>query len=190
MLLIYKACSGACVFFCSKCVVAFVDVGITTADIAATGVTFSIWLDWGYDVHQLVFLGATWNDIKTLGFSKHHIVNHRDKAGPAVLAGPPLNVTFAQLQNEIGVTIDDAVNKLKFTTADFALLGETVESLVLRGFNSTHVQTMGEPASNYTLAFQASAKELSMIGLSGKTEYKPTVLPARRASNTSARLMY
>ena len=138
---------------------------ITVKTIAEIGVTFSLWLSWGYEIRHLIFLGANWQDLLILGLSHYHIQKYRSKAGPAVLAAPPLNVTFKTLYTELGISVDDAVNSLKFTTADFAVLGEDLDSLIDQGFNHEHVKTMGEPASNYVLAFKANPKQLRTLGL-------------------------
>ena len=50
-----------------------------------------------------------------------------------------------------------------FTTSDFAIFGECLESLVKRGFGPQHVEHMAEPMSNYEYTLHAAADDLRLV---------------------------
>ena len=127
--------------------------GVTALHLAEIGVTYDEWSEcYGFGVEELVFLGADWPTLCLLGFKPRCITSDRCKSGPSVIARPPLCVTFATLESTLGLTLDEAVFQLAFTTADFAMLGETMGSMEAKGFTDAHARHMGEPATNYTIA--------------------------------------
>jgi hypothetical protein len=140
-------------YVAGKGVVELRSSGVTAMHLAEIGVTYDEWSAcYGFGVKELVFLGVDWPTLCLLGFKPSCLTSDRCKSGPSVIAGPPLGVTFATLESTLGLTLDEAVFQLDFTTADFAILGETLESLEGKGFTDAHARHMGEPSSNYTIA--------------------------------------
>jgi hypothetical protein len=140
-------------YIAGKGVVELRSSGVTAMHLAEIGVTYDEWSAcYGFGVKELVFLGVDWQTLCLLGFKPRCITSDRCKSGPSVIAAPPLDVTFATLESTLGVTLDEAVFQLDFTTADFAILGETLESLEEKGFTDAHARHMGEPMSNYSIA--------------------------------------
>jgi hypothetical protein len=135
--------------------------GIEAVHLSEIGVTYDDWsqcCDLG--VRDLVFLNADWQMLLRMGFQPRHIVGDRSKAGANVLSEPPLCVNYQTLEDTLGLTIDEAVFTLAFTTADFAILGETVATILGRGFNLSHIEHMHEPVFNFETALHGSPSEL------------------------------
>ena len=138
--------------------------GIEAVHLSEIGVTYDDWsqcCDMG--VRDLVFLNADWQLLLQMGFQPRHIVNDRSKSGANVLSEPPLCVNYQTLEETLGLTIDEAVFTLAFTTADFAVLGETVTTLRRRGFDRSHVQHMQEPVFNFESALRGTQTELAVL---------------------------
>ena len=55
------------------------------------------------------------------------------------------------------------VYDLGMCCADFSILGESVTSLVQRGFNKGHAQHMKEPPYNYTHALSATTEDVRFL---------------------------
>lgn len=135
--------------------------GVTALHLQEVGVTYNEWSrQCGLGVRDLVFLEAEWQHIVRMGFLPTHIVQNRDQAGPVVLAGDPLNVTMDMLEENLGLTVDEAVCEIGFSAADFGVLGETFGSLCKRGFTPEHITHMREPRYNFEVALGASPEEL------------------------------
>lgn len=124
--------------------------GVEAQHLCEIGVTYTDWCGcYELGIQDLVFLKADWNVLCKMGFIPRHIVENRAKSGPVVLAKPPLNVTFQLLEQTLGLTIDESVFQLGFTTADFSVLGENLTTMTKRGFNATHARHMSEPTFNF-----------------------------------------
>ena len=98
-----------------------------------------------------------------MGFEPRHIVGHREKNGPSVLASPPFNLTWDNIEEDLGVTIEEAVLECRFTTADFAVLSETIDSMVRRGFSAIHATQMGEPPNNFEISLGATREDIEHL---------------------------
>ena len=138
--------------------------GIEAVHLSEIGVTYDDWsqcCDMG--VRDLVFLNADWPLLLQMGFQPRHIVTDRSKAGANVLSEPPLCINYQILEETLGLTVDEAIFTHAFTTADFAVLGETITTLRRRGFELSHVQQMREPAFNFESALRATPAELAIL---------------------------
>jgi hypothetical protein len=148
------------------------EIGITYDDWSATC---------GFCVMDLSALGATWTDVVGMGFKAEHIVRDRDRDGPKTL-GQTLKLTFQDLHDTIGITVDDAVTRYKFTTADFGMLGESMQTLLNHGLNDAHIGYMHEPPYNFVQALGASESDIRfMFGERAASESEPTLHANMRA---------
>ena len=153
-----------CLYVSGKPVTELRAGGVTASHLMEIGVTYDDWAhtcDLG--VQDLVLLNAEWLVLLQMGFQPKHITDDRTKAGPNVLAQPPLSVTFDTLEQTLGLTVDEAIFSLAFTTADFSVLGESLTSLMKRGLNSAHVAYMQEPAFNFEKALAASPDAINRL---------------------------
>lgn len=138
--------------------------GVSIQHLYEIGVKFDDWsqrCDFG--LKELAFMQGTWHDAVLMGFEPRHIVEHREKNGPSVLASPPFNLTWDNLEEDLGVTIEEAVLECKFTTADFAVLKETIDSMVRRGFSAMHATQMGESPNNFEISLGATREDISHL---------------------------
>lgn len=138
--------------------------GVQAAHLCEMGVSYEDWSQkCNLGVRDLVFLNATWGQIVAMGFLPRHITTDRDKSGPVVLSQLPLLVTMDKLERTLGLTVDEAVFELSFSTADFGVLGENMSTLMRKGFNRTHVTHMSEPPYNFEEALAASPSDLHFL---------------------------
>lgn len=138
--------------------------GVQAMHLCEIGVTYADWSQkCNLGVRDLVFLNASWSQVIAMGFLPKHITMDRDKSGPVILSQPPLSVTMNTLEQTLGLTIDEAVFELSFSTADFGVLGEDMTSLMHKGFNRTHVKHMSEPPYNLQEALGATASDLHFL---------------------------
>ena len=137
--------------------------GCTMKHLVGIGICYDDWTSKaGYGLREVAFMDGNWSHVVAMGFTPDHI-KERDRNGPTLLRDPPFSVTWEDLEYDIGLTVDEAVFVHGFTTADFAIFGETLTELVRRGFNSKHVEAMGEPRTNFELTLNATAEDLRMI---------------------------
>ena len=124
------------------------------------------WSDWAkkqhYGVKELAFMGGEWRHAVQMGFEPADIVRDRNLCGPNLLR-EYWKVTYSDLEWDLGITVDEAVGKFKFTTADFAVLDETLSTLIRKGFGQQHISTMDEPASSFTMTLGAEEHELRKL---------------------------
>ena len=146
--------------------------GVDATHLMEIGVTYDDWA-YTYDlgVQDLIFLGAEWKVLLQMGFQPNHITADRTKAGPTIIAQPPLCISFQTLEQTLGLTVDEAVFSLSFTTADFSVLGESLNSLIKRGLNHTHVAYMQEPIFNFEKALNGSADAITCLFPPGEHVY-------------------
>ena len=95
-----------------------------------------------------------------MGFVPRHITKNRDKSGPVTISD--LAKCHHGRSRTACTSVDEAVSMLG-TTADFAVFGETVSSLVNRGLNKSHVDEMKEPPYNFLTALKASPADLKYL---------------------------
>ena len=111
-----------------------------------------------------------------MGFTPSHL-KQRDRHGPVILKDPPFNVRWRQLAADIGLTVDEAVFDVGFTTCDFEMFGETLQSLMQRGFGREHRKSMKESDDNFAYSLAATREEL--IALRDKPGVVQTAQPSR-----------
>lgn len=150
-------------------------MGIGPDELIAIGISWSDWLQkQQYGVKELAFMGGSWQHAVRMGFMPEDIVLHRDKCGPNILK-EYWKVSFEDLEWSLGLTVDEAVGMIKLTTADFAVLGETVSSLIRKGFGSQHAAAMDEPCSSFQMALGATDQDLRLLfGQSLEEEVRAT----------------
>jgi hypothetical protein len=125
-------------------------------------------------------MGGNWQEAIAMGFTPMHIRNDRVKSGPNVLVDVPFKLDWDMMERTMGITIDEAVFELDFSTADFAVFGETVRSLVRRGFAPVHVRKMNEPAGNYELSLEADKADVTFLfGREHVTSHSTQATPGR-----------
>ena len=149
--------------------------GVDAGHLVEIGVTYD---DWSrcYDlgVRDLVFLDADWDVLLRMGFLPKHLIVDRAKSGPTVVSQSPLNITFQCLEQTMGLTVDEAVFTLSFTTADFAVLGESLCTLMKRGFDHTHVAHMQETVFNFETALRGSPAAITHVFRNDSTTTEDT----------------
>lgn len=131
--------------------------GVNIRHLIEIGVKFDDWCqrcDMG--LKELAFMGGDWDDALRMGFLPIHMTKYREKSGPSVLVSHPFQLTWDDLERDMGVSIDEAVANLEFSTADFAVFGETMKSLVTRGLAPIHMYTMQEPPLNFEMSLGAT----------------------------------
>lgn len=146
--------------------------GVTARHLIEVGLTYAEWRNLHYGIEELIFMNGTWEDLTQMGFSAAAIVSERDISGPTVLSKPPLCVTFDMLERDLGMTIDDAIFEYQMSTADLSMFGETMTSVIKRGFSEVHAISLQEPAYNYEISLQATAEQLMSVGLQASSESK------------------
>ena len=115
-------------------------------------------------------MGGGWQHAVAMGFLPIHM-NLRDRNSPSHLVDAPFAVRWLELERDLGITIDEAVFDVGLTSADFAILGETLESLLHRGFGPHHVQHMAEPKSNFEYTLGATSGQLRALVSKPETLY-------------------
>lgn len=137
--------------------------GCTMRHLVGIGVSYDEWTQQcGYGLKEVAFMGGSWNDVVDMGFSPQHI-SDRDKNGAVLLRDSPFGVTWDDIEHDVGITVDEAVFEAGFNTSDFAMLGESLRDMILRGFGPLHAERMGEPASNFEYTLGASASDLNTV---------------------------
>ena len=138
--------------------------GVTITHLIEVGVKFDDWAsrcDMG--LRELAFMGGGWREALIMGFLPLHMKMSREKSGPGVLAAHPFNLAWEDLEDDLGMHVDEAIFKCNFTTADFAVFGETVSSLVARGLAPLHMAKMKEPPLNFEISLQASEDDIAFL---------------------------
>lgn len=116
--------------------------GVTAQALAEVGVRFDQITRCKWGAHDLLVLGAKWENLVSMGFQPRDIVEDRAKNGPVVLRDM-YAVDFDKLQYSFGLTIDEAVLQLGFIVEDFAVLGMDWGKMVSKGLHPAHLDRMG-----------------------------------------------
>lgn len=138
--------------------------GVSARHLIEIGVQFDDWAHrLGYGLKELGFMQGTWVDAVDMGFMPLHIVSNREKSGPTVLASPPFEASFDTLERDLGFSVDEAVFDCGFTAADFAVFGETMQSLVRRGMVRAHAEAMNATANDFELSLKAEPRDIEFL---------------------------
>jgi hypothetical protein len=147
--------------------------GCTMRHIVGIGVNYDDWTyRCGYGLREVALMGGSWHDAVDMGFSPVHI-SERDKNGTALLRDPPFQLTWNDLKYDLGLTIDEAIFEIGVTSADLAMLGENLSSLIHRGFGTQHAQHMNEPVCNFESTLKASSEDIQYVFGSSTSYTKP-----------------
>lgn len=157
-------------------------MGIGPDELIAIGISWSDWVQkQQYGVKELAFMGGSWQHAVRMGFMPEDIVLQRDKCGPNILR-EYWKVTFEDLEWSLGLTVDEAVGTIKLTTADFAVLGESVSSLIRKGFGAQHAAAMEEPSSSFEMALSATDQDLRLLFATPEAEPEQARAAAHKAN--------
>ena len=145
--------------------------GCEMKHLVRIGINYDDWTHkCGYGLREVAFMGGGWQHAVAMGFLPIHM-NLRDRNSPSHLVDAPFAVRWLELERDLGITIDEAVFDVGLTSADFAILGETLESLLHRGFGPHHVQHMAEPKSNFEYTLGATSGQLRALVSKPETLY-------------------
>lgn len=137
--------------------------GCTMRHLLLTGVDYNEWNAKGFGLREVAYMDGDWTDVVNMGFTPKHIMV-RQRNGPTILRAAPFEVDWDTLEQDLGLTLDEAVFDHHFSTADFQMFGETLADLCgKRGFTREHAEAMGEPPTNFQLALSATETDLRIF---------------------------
>jgi hypothetical protein len=156
--------------------------GCTMRHIVGIGVHYDNWTyQCGFGLREVALMGGSWHDAVDMGFSPAHM-SERDRNGAALLRDGPFNLTWNDLEYDLGLTIDEAIFEVGLTSADLAMLGEDLNSLIRRGFGSQHAQHMNEPSCNFQSTLNACPEDIDYVFGSNFSDKKKTAVSRTRKS--------
>ena len=159
--------------------------GCTMEHIISIGVSYDDWtIKAGYGLKEIAYMGGGWIHVVAMGFLPCHLKD-REKNGPAILKAVPFCVSWRDLSSDLGLTIDEAIFDVGMTTSDFNMFGETMSSLIARGFGIKHRKHMKEADQNFIYALSASPEDLSLIDGTNRNRHSEKTVTANEKTVTT-----